>query len=129
MPDRPSLQAVPEPMARRQPDAEAETRPGWLGDLAALIGLPVAVAAVALVALGWLSMAVSVLTPIGLAPDRITNPLDSDVRFIESTVPTGTMPPDFIGEDARGANRTLAIYPGQPATPFPAVGQPARDEH
>jgi hypothetical protein len=121
MDDRLSLQTAPEPMPRRQPDEEAGTRPGGVARIAALIGAIVALAAVALVALGWLSMAVSVLAPVGA-------PLDEDVHFVEAIGAAATMPPDLIGEAARPANRTSTTYPSQRATPFPANGQPARDE-
>jgi hypothetical protein len=103
MRERHLLQAMPEPMTRRQPNEEAETRPGGVAGIAGIVGAAVAVTAVMLVPLGWLSMAVSVLTPIGA-------------------------PLDDIGEAARSANRTSTTDLSQPATPFPADGEPARDE-
>jgi hypothetical protein len=110
------------------PNDEAETRPGGLAGIAGLIGATVAAAAVVLVAWGWLSMAVSVLTPIVLPPDRIADALDDDAHFAELPGAMREMPPDFVGGDMPTAHRISATLLRERAKPFPADGQPARSE-
>lgn len=124
-----SWQSMPEPAARQQPKDEAKAPPGGPAGIAALVGAAFAAAAVVLVvALAWVSMAVSVLTEMAAAAHRIPDVLDDDVHFVGSTDPAGTMPSEFASEAARTAKGASSTYPSQPARPFPTHGDPARQE-
>jgi hypothetical protein len=104
-------------MTRRQPDDEVEAPPSTAAGLALLIGLAATWVAAVLVALGWISLAVSMLAPLGAA-------LDDNAPFVETL--GATVSPDSVGEVAGSANRTSATYLGRPATPFPASVEPTR---
>lgn len=112
MHDRTSSQTMPEPVTRRPSNDEAETRPGGLAGIARIAG---AAAALVLVALGWLSLALSALTPIVAPPERMANALDDDAHCVEAPAAAGTMVSDFVGENARTANRTSTTCFGRRA--------------
>jgi hypothetical protein len=109
-------------MTRRQPDDEFDPLPGTAAGLALVIGLAAIWVAAVLVALGWISLAVSMLAPLGA-------PLDENAYFVETLGATASASPDCVGEVARSANGTSTTYLSRPATPLPANGAPARDAH